>query len=249
MRDPGPLDPTRPLWWNCLMGKTVNAAAAGFIMVLAMLSSSAGAEMRKCVGPGGDVRFTNQECPEGYTLEASRPATERSSPEEPYICRFSSTLASTEVVSALTEAENSLAEAKAKGDADSARYWQNCLDQIRLRQAALQTPPPAPAEEQAPAECTEGTFDYREDGIFFTSATRSPCVGVKATCTFEIRESHRITTTGRGVRDRRQESFTSSSSQRVLKFNHTGRVGRFGTVRIGDVNLPGRVTGWNCRIE
>lgn len=232
--------------------RTMGVAAAGILALAVLPATRAHATMRKCVGPGGEVRFTNQECPEGFTLEASRPASTPSAggeTDEPYICKFSSILASTEIVSALAEAEGSLAEAKAKGDADSTRYWSNCLEQIRLRQTALQTPTQPLADEGAPAECADGTFDYREGGIYFSNSTRYPCSRLRATCTFEVRESQRVTTTGRGVvRDRRREGYTTTTGQRVLQFSYSEKIGKFGTARIGDVSLSGRVTGWNCRL-
>jgi hypothetical protein len=219
-----------------------------------IFSTSAAGVMKKCVGPNGDVRFTNLECPEGYVLEASRaasPPSTSSDEDEPYICRFSSILTSTEIVSAVTEAEGSLELAREKGDDEAARYWQNCLKQIQQRETALQSPAPPPAaEESAPAGCSEGTFEYKEGGMYFTSSTRSPCTGVKAVCTFEVRESQRVTTNKRGVvQNRRREGYTTTTGERVRNFDYQGQVGKWGTAKIGDVNISGRVTGWNCLFE
>jgi hypothetical protein len=223
------------------------------IALCSYLSSPAVGVMKKCVGPDGDVRFTNLECPEGYVLEASRaasPPTTSSDEDEPYICRFSTILTSSEIVSAATEAEGSLKLAKEKGDDESVRYWQNCLEQIRQRETALQSPVPPPAEENAPVECSEGTFEYKEGGMYFTSSTRSPCTGVRAVCTFEVRESQRVTTEGRGVvRNRRREGVSTTTGERVRNFDYRGKIGRWGTAKIGDVNISGRVTGWNCLFE
>jgi len=235
----------------------MRSAVAAPVCAMALclyLSSPAVGMVKKCVGPDGDVRFTNQECPEGYVLEASRAASPPSpsdDEDEPYICRFSSQLMSSEIVSALTEAESSLALARDKGDENSARYWQNCLEQIRQRETVLQSPAPPPAaEDSAPVGCSEGTFEYKEGGMYFTSSTRSPCTGVRAVCTFEVRESQRVTTDGRGVvRNRRREGYTTATGERVRNFDYQERIGRWGTARIGDVNLSGRVTGWNCILE
>jgi len=235
------------VWCNFPMGRPrLTAAVAVFALAAsAHLPALAGESLRKCVSPSGEVKFTNQECPEGYSLEASRPASPPSSQgeqEEPYICRFSSILSSAEIVSALSEAEISLSEAGKKGDAASARYWRNCLDQIRQRQAALRSAPQPPVGESVPSVCADGTFDFREGGVYFSNNTRYPCSGLRAVCTFEVRGSQRITTNFGAV------GYTTTREQRVLEFDYGERIGKFGTARIGDVTLPGRVLGWDCRL-
>jgi len=228
-------------------------AAACTLALSGALPFPAHALIRKCVGPGGDVKFTNSACPEGYVQEASRAASQPTSAgeaEDPDICRFSSILAAEEVAPAIAEAESALAQAKEKGDDDLALYWQDCLGGIRQREVELQSRARSPAEESAPEDCREGTFDYREGGVYFTSSTRAPCTGVRAVCTFDVRESQRVTGTERGILgNRRTEGSTTTTGQRVRNFDYGGRVGRWGTVRIGDANLSGRVTGWNCVIE
>ena len=73
---------------------------------------------------------------------------------------------------------------------------------------------------------------------------------MRAVCTFDVRESQRITGTERGILgNRRTEGSTTTTGQRVRNFDYPGKMGRWGTARIGDANLSGRMTGWNCVIE
>lgn len=233
--------------------RCVITAAACLFALSAIAPPPSGALIRKCVNPDGDVRFTNLECPEGYVLETSRAATPPSptqEAEDPRICSFSSILTTSEIAPALAEAERFLAQARERGEIEEALYWQDCLSGIRQRGAVLQTSTQPQTEEETEQGCREGTFEYREGGMFFTSSVRLPCTGVKAVCTFDVRESQRVTINERGAaRNRQREGFTTTTGQRVRNFDHRGRVGRWGTVRIGDVNLSGRITGWNCVIE
>jgi hypothetical protein len=110
--------------------------------------------------------------------------------------------------------------------------------------------PPEEPEEEGPAACSEGDFEYREGGIFFTSSRRGACLGMKAVCTFSVSRSQRIVASGRGrvAQRRRGDAYTTDTSREELHFNYTGRIGKFGTERIGDVNINGKVTSWNCRV-
>ncbi len=57
------------------------------IMVAAMTgilaASPVFAQLQKCVGPDSDVIFVNTGCPDGYTLEGSRPESKPSPPDVP----------------------------------------------------------------------------------------------------------------------------------------------------------------------
>jgi hypothetical protein len=118
---------------------------------------------------------------------------------------------------------------------------------------------PAPSgEPQAPPEevdtggltaCSEGDFEYKEGGIFFTSTRRLACLGVKAVCTFSVSRSQRVVTDGRGkVAKRRGDAYTTESGREEVHINYTDKIGKFGTERVGDVNIRGKVTSWNCRV-
>ena len=177
-----------------------------------LTASPALAQLQKCVGPDGAVIFVNTECPDGYTLEASRPESAPSPPD------------------------------------------------AQPPPAAPPAAPPAPSgEPQAPPEevdaggltaCSEGEFEYKEGGIFFTSSRRLACLGVKAVCTFSVSRSQRVVTDGRGgkVAKRRGDAYTTESGSEELQINYTDKIGKFGTERVSDVNIRGKVTSWNCRI-
>jgi hypothetical protein len=130
-------------------------------------------------------------------------------------------------------------------------------------QAPPATPPetlPAPSgEPQAPPEevdtggltaCSEGDFEYKEGGIFFTSTRRLACLGVKAVCTFSVSRSQRVVTDGRGrgAKRPRGDAYTTESGREEVHINYTDKIGKFGTERVGDVNIRGKVTSWNCRV-
>jgi hypothetical protein len=97
--------------------------------------------------------------------------------------------------------------------------------------------------------CSEGDFEFKEGGIFFTSTRRLACLGVKAVCTFSVSRSQRVVTDGRRViDDRRGDAYTTQSSREEVHINYTDKIGKFGTERVSDVNIRGKVTSWNCRI-
>ena len=98
--------------------------------------------------------------------------------------------------------------------------------------------------------CSEGDFEYKEGGIFFTSSRRRACLGVKAVCTFSVSRSQRVVTDGRGgaIADRRGDAYTTQSDREEVQINYTDKIGKFGTERVSDVNIRGKVTSWNCSI-
>jgi hypothetical protein len=173
-----------------------------------LTASPALAELQKCAGPGGEVIFVNTGCPDGYTLEASAPASEPS-PDIP-------------------------------------------APPTAPPEGAPASSPPAPPEEPVGVTltaCAEGDFEYKEGGIFFTSTRRLACLGVKAVCTFSVSRSQRVVTDGRGRGDdRRGDAYTTSSNREEVQVNYTDKVGKFGTARVSDVNIRGKVTSWNCSI-
>ena len=55
----------------------MNKIAASMAAIL-LCAAPAGAEIKKCVGPGGELQYVNTECPEGYRLEGSMPSSQAS---------------------------------------------------------------------------------------------------------------------------------------------------------------------------
>ena len=219
--------------------------------VVLLTTTPALAEFKQCVGPDGSVRFVNTECPEGYRVQGSMPASQPASSgsdEEPYICRFADIIDPAEIDSSLAEAEESLRTARAKVDREAERYWTKCLEDLKQRKMKLETPIEEP--DTGPAACTEGEFEYKDGGVYFTNSRRSACQGVSAVCTFDVRTSQRVVSnTGNRVVDRaRNDQYTTITTQEVKNLSFNGRVGKFGTERIGDVVIQGRVTGVNCQI-
>ena len=179
-----------------------------FAAVTGLLTASpALAQLQMCVGPDGAVIYVNTECPDGYTLEASRPESPPSPPD------------------------------------------------AQAPPATLPAPPEEPPaspetpDKDALTACSEGTFEYKEGGIFFASTRRRACLGINAVCSFSVSRSQRVVTDGRGgvIADRRGDAYTTASSKEELIFTYTDKIGKFGTARIGDVTIRGKVTSWNCR--
>ena len=183
------------------------AAATGILA-----ASPALAQLQKCVGPDGAVIFVNTECPDGYTLEASRPESEPSPPD-------------VQAPPATLPAPSGNPQAPPAGLPE----------------------PPEEVDAGGLTACSEGDFEYKEGGIFFTSSRRRACLGITAVCTFSVSRSQRVVTDGRGViADRRGDAYTTQSSREELIFTYTDKIGKFGTERIGDVTIRGKVTSWNC---
>jgi hypothetical protein len=228
------------------MKKTLMVVVTALVLLFA---TDVRCEFKKCVGPGGDVRIVNTECPEGYSVEATRSESEPSSPdnEEPYMCRFADIIEAGEIDSSLAEAEEALIKVRAKADREAEGYWMKCLEDLKQRKVKLQTPIEEP--DTGPAACTEGEFEYKEKGIYFTNSRRGSCRGVRAVCTFDVRKSQRIVRDGGNRRgDRRDDEYTTVTTQKVQNFSFDGKVGKFGTERIGDTDIKGRLTGVSCQI-
>lgn len=230
--------------------------SAAVVIVLPLLfAAAARGEIKKCVGPGGETVIVNTECPAGYRVEHAIPASEPSS-AEPYICRFADILSTAEIEGALAEASGSVTEARSRRDGKAEQYWAKCLEDLRRRQQSLHSRDqgiPAPATERVeerPPPCAEGEFEYKEGAVFFASSRRGACQGLRAQCTFDVRTTQRVVSTGgrRPVDRLRGDDYVSSTSQQILNFNFSGSISKFGTARLGDVNVTGRVTNWTCRI-
>jgi hypothetical protein len=110
--------------------------------------------------------------------------------------------------------------------------------------------PPAEPSGGGLTACSEGDFEYKEGGIFFTSSRRLACLGVKAVCTFSVSRAQRVVTSGgRKVAERRRgDAYTTESGREEVRINYTDKIGKYGTERVSDVNIRGKVTSWDCRI-
>ncbi len=132
------------------------------------------AEILKCVGPKGEIYFTDRGCPAGYSLETSAPT----SPAEPgtglyerewsRFCESISLMTAEEAGAARASVEKLLPGIRDFNDPSLYAKWEACFSQLKARGGA-QTPTPAAEPERTPLlpgrgnpddpTCREGVLD------------------------------------------------------------------------------------------
>jgi hypothetical protein len=210
------------------------------LLFLLFSAVSASADIKKCVGPSGELKYTDRECPAGYTLAGAQETLRSSmpSPDEPYICKFSNIISSHEIKDAIAEAESSLRKAMVEGTPASVSYWDDCLARLSAREETFHSEPAAqeePKRDPVREWCTNGSFRIEKESIFFekydvifSNYSLSACRQINILCSYSFTDAH-------------YQTFT------YKKDLHYGRPVKAGeTLKVG--TLEGGNNSWRCVI-
>jgi hypothetical protein len=171
------------------------------LLVLFCCQAPCRAEILTCVGPKGEVYFTDRDCPSGFSLSAAVPATPAAAGKTPFEdersrnCLYISLMAGDEVNAAIANVERVLVALKKNDDLQLVAAWDACYSQLKERKSAVASAPateaaqppsrPENVDRTDPA-CRQGEFSTEDSvssyDVYFTNSSDRKCTMVKAYC-------------------------------------------------------------------
>jgi hypothetical protein len=190
------------------------------LLVLLCSRAPCRAEILTCVGPEGEVYFTDRECPSGFSLSTAVPATPAAAGKTPFEdersrnCLYISLMAVDEVNAAIANVERVLVALKKNHDPRLVVAWDACHSQLQERKSALASalatdavpPPSRPGDvDGTDPACRQGEFSTENRvssyDVYFTNSSDRKCTVVKAYCLCSLsfgayKQSKEIAVTG-----------------------------------------------------
>jgi hypothetical protein len=183
---------------------TVCAIVGSLILIMASLSD---AGIKKCVGPNGDWKYTDRECPNGYSDgQIKAPDTTTSSTVEEtgelYECRMATILSYYEIDEATKNVGSMLDISRQEKNRVMTNYLENCLESLVQRKVVLdsrQVDGEVVDEDDGKRRkeklivdewCSYGSVEADFDpgssrfDVIFTNKSKNACRKVVAVCTY-----------------------------------------------------------------
>ena len=196
-------------------------------------------EINTCIGFNGELYFTDRECPPGFSLSTSVPATPSALEKDPFedewfrFCQYISVMTVDEVDAAIATIEKIRTSFKEKSSSVSSTQWETCFSRLTSQRSTLtsnRTPadvkPRSLPEKDSPTHsvCREGILSTENHSqyydVYFTNSSKNACQTVKAYCLCSVgayEQSREIMIKGR---------FAPGAKIKLTSISTTGPAGR-----------------------